>query len=135
MHECLMTSQKVLNSPRKESENHAFRFPRSKKPRMDFLRPYQRCAQINDRRCKSLICKESENDTFRFPWSKSPRMDFLRPYQCFIIPSFFLKNRTRWDIIDLQHGASCQAHQHTRHGVQHFSEHTITYGLSCPQSI
>ena len=25
----------------KESGNHAFRFPRSKKPRMDFLRPYQ----------------------------------------------------------------------------------------------
>jgi hypothetical protein len=24
-------------------------------------------AQINDRQCKSLICKESENDTFRFP--------------------------------------------------------------------
>jgi hypothetical protein len=24
-------------------------------------------AQINDRQCKSLICKESENDTFHFP--------------------------------------------------------------------
>jgi len=23
-------------------------------------------AQINDRQCKSLICKESENDTFHF---------------------------------------------------------------------
>jgi hypothetical protein len=47
-------------APGKESENHAFRFPRSKKPRRDFLRPYQRGAQINGCWCKSLICKESE---------------------------------------------------------------------------
>ncbi len=52
----LMDSQKVINAP-------------------------GRGAQINDRQCKSLICKESENDTFRFPWSKKSRLDFLRPYQ------------------------------------------------------
>jgi hypothetical protein len=48
----LMASQKVINAPRVG-------------------------AQINDRQCKSLICKESENDTFRFPWSKKSRLDFL----------------------------------------------------------
>jgi len=59
-----MTSQKVINAPVEgrpnqwlvpqvidlrdksliceESGNDAFRFPWSKKPRMDFLRPYQR---------------------------------------------------------------------------------------------
>jgi len=50
-----MTSQKVINAPRTG-------------------------AQINDLRCKSLICEESENRVFHFSWSKKPRMDFLRPY-------------------------------------------------------
>jgi hypothetical protein len=51
-----MTWQKVITAPRvgaqindwqckslicEESENHTFRFPWSKKPLMDFLRPYQ----------------------------------------------------------------------------------------------
>jgi len=51
-----MTSQKVIKAPTwgaqindlhrkllicKESENDTFRFPWSKKPLMDFLRPYQ----------------------------------------------------------------------------------------------
>ena len=44
------------------------------------INPPQAGRQINDQRCKSLICEESENDTFRFGWSKKPRMDFLRPY-------------------------------------------------------
>jgi hypothetical protein len=48
---------------------------------MDFLRPYQKNAQINEWYCKSLICEESGNDTFRFLKSKKPRMDFVRPYQ------------------------------------------------------
>jgi len=52
-----------------------------KKTSRDFLRPYQRNTQINDRHYRSLICEESGNHVFRFPRSKKPRMDFLRPYQ------------------------------------------------------
>jgi hypothetical protein len=58
---------------------------------MDFLRPYQRHAQINDWHFKSLICEESGNHAFRFPRSKKPRMDFLRPYQ---------SNRLQIEILD-----------------------------------
>jgi len=45
-------------------------------------------AQINDLRCKLLICEERENDTFRFPWSKKPLRDFLRPYHRLITGKF-----------------------------------------------
>ena len=96
-----MTSQKNITAPpfgapesmtwdvksliREESGNHVFRFPLSKKPIMDFLRPYQRAPfgapESMTWDVKSLIREESGNHVFRFPLSKKPIMDFLRPYQ------------------------------------------------------
>jgi hypothetical protein len=70
---------------REGSENAIFRLPLSKKPRMDFLRPYRRAPsgapESMAGSLKSLIREGSENAIFRLPLSKKPRMDFLRPYQ------------------------------------------------------
>jgi hypothetical protein len=52
---------------REGSGNHAFRFPWSKKPLTDFLRPI------------TTSREESKNDAFHFPRSKKPLTDFLRP--------------------------------------------------------
>jgi len=67
----------------KESENHAFRFPRSKKPRMDFLRPYQEVKfQISDSR------KSGRGNSEGGRWNKKTiAFNFHIPYSSFPIPN------------------------------------------------
>ena len=52
----------------KESENHAFRFPRSKKPIADFLRPYQDSEQPNGWAYKDTTCGGLNTQHGRNKW-------------------------------------------------------------------
>ena len=65
---------------------------------MDFLRPYQKSAQINDWHHMPVICEESENNAFRFRRAKSAVWTFYDPVTA---PPFGAPESMTWEVKSL----------------------------------